>query len=321
MYAKTRPPILKKKTDTSITQSESNPVFVEETSKESIKPSHKKPRRPKLKKIESTKVETTPAPASPKAIEELEDSAGSVAYINTAKEDSAFTTEEENYSGVIEYETLHGVEENLDQLEPLTEPEVLFFEEVFTNSEEIETQENENSDVSQETSVEELNTDSLTADSLTVDFVEQRQNLKENTVKQLSRRQKRKLKKLNRTVQDKATRTTWRTLFFALLPSIGFAITYYFYSNGEPIEKILISLGVAVAFLLFTGPFILWGAISSLRRGTRRFLLSMILGFYSGFLTVGLAVAIVGALFGYTLLFNEPIPYTDYKITLPGGIK
>ena len=137
----------------------------------------------------------------------------------------------------------------------------------------------------------------------------------------LSRRERRRWKKLNRTMQDKATRATWRAFAIVFLPFIGIVVTYVMYDQGQPKLNVLIAAGITVGAFLLTGPFILWGSISALRRGTRRLILSLILGFYSGILTVGLIVAILGGAIAYGLLTGQPIPVINQNVDLPGGIR
>lgn len=136
-----------------------------------------------------------------------------------------------------------------------------------------------------------------------------------------TRRQRRKEKRANRTMQDKATRTTWRSFIITLLPLIGIGITYYLYRTDEPKMTILVSAAATIASMLILAPFILWGAISSIRRGTRRMLLSLIMGFYSGFMTVMLLAALAGGILGYGILTGEPIPIIEQQIELPGNIR
>lgn len=139
--------------------------------------------------------------------------------------------------------------------------------------------------------------------------------------KKLSYWAKRKNKRSAWTMQDKATRSSWRAFLIYLLPAIAFGLTYYKYKNQEAIETLLIWGGVSVALLLLLSPLSLWWSVSAIRRGTRRLVLSIGTGFLSGTLTVALAVAILGFLAGYSLLTNQTIPIVNWDITLPGGIK
>lgn len=139
--------------------------------------------------------------------------------------------------------------------------------------------------------------------------------------KKLSYWAKRKNKRAAWTMQDKATRSSWRAFLIYFLPALAFGLTYYKYSNQEPTETLLIWGGASVALLLLVSPLSLWWSVSAIRRGTRRLVLSIGTGFLSGTLTVALAVAVFGVLAGYTLLTNQTVPIVNWDITLPGGIK
>jgi hypothetical protein len=84
---------------------------------------------------------------------------------------------------------------------------------------------------------------------------------------------------------------------------------------------LLISAGATVGLFLITAPFVLWGTVSALRRGTRRIILSVLLGFYSGTLTFALIVGLVAAAIGWGLITGQPLPVIDQKVELPGDIR
>lgn len=137
---------------------------------------------------------------------------------------------------------------------------------------------------------------------------------------QVERNQQRKRE---RAAEDRATRASWRAAIVLLTPLlIGGGVTTALHLSAGRIDRpAVIAAAATAAVTLAVAPITLWWSASALRRGTRRIVLSVLTGFASATLTVALAASAYAAAAGWTLLTREPLPGTDYRLELPGGLR
>jgi cytochrome c oxidase assembly factor CtaG len=123
-------------------------------------------------------------------------------------------------------------------------------------------------------------------------------------------------------MQDKATRASWRAVTVAAVPPmIAAGVTYWLWRTGKPVEEIGAGAAATGVLIMVGSPFVLWWSVSAPRRGTRRMVLSLLTGFYSGTLMVLLVAGVIAVAAGYTLLTGNAVPYVGWRLEIPGGIR
>lgn len=135
-------------------------------------------------------------------------------------------------------------------------------------------------------------------------------------------RQRRRARRKARPMYARADRATVRSLTTLMLPLIGVAVTWYWYSQHD-LWTAVRAAAVTVGAWLALSPIALWWAVSGLRRGTRFVITGTVCGALAGIGTVGLVCAVYAAAVGWVLLTGQPLPepFQDVVVPLPDGIR